>query len=94
MRFAGGRSQNAALSFARTDAAYQMLRAQFTARTVEKGYLALAAGELHAGGEIALPLAHDPKDARRMTAISDPEYAEAHAFPSSVTRTCGGCCCS
>jgi 23S rRNA pseudouridine1911/1915/1917 synthase len=71
---------------ARTDAAYQMLRAQFTARTVEKGYLALAAGELHAGGEIALPLAHDPKDARRMTAISDPEYAEAHAARPAVTR--------
>jgi 23S rRNA pseudouridine1911/1915/1917 synthase len=71
---------------ARTDAAYQMLRAQFTARTVEKGYLALAAGELHAGGEIALPLAHDPRDARRMMAISDPVYAEAHAARAAVTR--------
>jgi 23S rRNA pseudouridine1911/1915/1917 synthase len=71
---------------ARTDAAYQMLRAQFTARTVEKGYLALAAGELHAGGEIALPLAHDPHDARRMMAISDPEYAAEHAARAAVTR--------
>jgi 23S rRNA pseudouridine1911/1915/1917 synthase len=71
---------------ARTDAAYAMLRAQFTARSVEKGYLALAAGELHAGGEIALPLAHDPRDARRMMAISDPEYAEAHAARPAVTR--------
>lgn len=71
---------------ARTEAAYAMLRAQFTARTVDKGYLALAAGELHAGGEIALPLAHDPKDARRMMAISDPEYAEAHAARPAVTR--------
>jgi len=64
---------------ARTSAAYAMLRAQFTARTVEKGYLALTAGEIHAGGEIALPLAHDPKDARRMMAISDPDYAAEHA---------------
>ena len=71
---------------ARTLPAYAMLRAQFTARTVEKGYLALAAGEIHAGGEIALPLAHDPKDARRMMAISDPEYAEAHAARPAVTR--------
>lgn len=71
---------------ARTDAAYRMLRAQFTARTVEKGYLALAAGELHAGGEIALPLAHDPHDARRMMAISDPLYGEAHAARAAVTR--------
>jgi 23S rRNA pseudouridine1911/1915/1917 synthase len=53
---------------------------------VEKGYLALAAGELHAGGEIALPLAHDPHDARRMMAISDPEYAAEHAARAAVTR--------
>jgi 23S rRNA pseudouridine1911/1915/1917 synthase len=71
---------------ARTGAAWQMLRAQFTARSVEKGYLALVAGELHAGGEIALPLAHDPKDASRMMAISDPEYAEAHSARAAVTR--------
>src|SRR5437868_7305593 len=44
---------------ARTAAAHAMLRAQFAARTVDKGYLALAAGEIHAGGEIALPLLHD-----------------------------------
>ena len=71
---------------ARTDAAWQMLRAQFSGRTVEKGYLALCAGELHAGGEIALPLAHDPRDPSRMTAISDPEYAEAHGARPAVTR--------
>ncbi|HET7786234.1 MAG TPA: RluA family pseudouridine synthase [Myxococcales bacterium] len=70
---------------ARTDAAHSMLRAQFTARTVEKGYLALAAGEVHAGGEIALPLAHDPRDARRMMAISDAEYAEEHGARNAVT---------
>ncbi len=71
---------------ARTDAVHAMLRAQFAARTVEKGYLALVAGEIHAGGEIALPLAHDPRDARRMMAISDPEYAEEHAARNAVTR--------
>ena len=68
---------------ARTEAAHAMLRAQFTARSVEKGYLALAQGEIHAGGEIALPLAHDGP---RMTAISDPEYAEAHGARPAVTR--------
>ena len=71
---------------ARTDAAHQMLRAQFSARTVDKGYLALAAGEIHAGGEIALPLAHDSRDSSRMAAISDPEYAEAHGARPAVTR--------
>ncbi|MCA1825686.1 MAG: RluA family pseudouridine synthase [Myxococcales bacterium] len=68
---------------ARTGKAYQMLRAQFTARSVEKGYLALAQGEIHAGGEIALPLAHEGP---RMTAISDPEYAETHGARPAVTR--------
>lgn len=68
---------------ARNDSAYAMLRAQFTARTVDKGYLALAQGEIHAGGEIALPLAHEgPK----MAAISDPEYAAAHGARPAVTR--------
>jgi 23S rRNA pseudouridine1911/1915/1917 synthase len=71
---------------ARTDAAHAMLRAQFIARTVEKGYLALVAGELHAGGEIALPLAHDPHDARKMRAASDAGYAEAHGARPAVTR--------
>ena len=73
---------------ARTEAAHAMLRAQFTARTVEKGYLALAAGELHAGGEIALPLLHDPRDSRKMQAASDPAYAEEHgARPALTTFT-------
>ncbi|HEY2030280.1 MAG TPA: RluA family pseudouridine synthase, partial [Myxococcales bacterium] len=63
---------------ARTNAAHAMLRAQFAARTVDKGYLALVAGEIHAGGEIALPLFHDPRDPRRMLAASDAEFAEEH----------------
>jgi 23S rRNA pseudouridine1911/1915/1917 synthase len=68
---------------ARTDAAHAMLREQFTARTVDKGYLALVAGELHAGGEIALPLAHDgPK----MRAVSDESYAEEHGARPALTR--------
>jgi 23S rRNA pseudouridine1911/1915/1917 synthase len=71
---------------ARTEAAYAMLRAQFTARTVEKGYLALVAGEIHAGGEISLPLAHDPRDSSRMMAVSDLEYAEEHGARAAVTR--------
>ena len=70
---------------ARTDAAHAILRAQFTARTVEKGYLALVAGELHAGGEIALPLAHDPQDARKMRAAGDADYAEALGARPALT---------
>jgi len=71
---------------ARTDAGHALLRAQFAARTVEKGYLALVAGELHAGGEIDVPLAHDPHDARKVRAASDPEWAEAHEARPASTR--------
>jgi 23S rRNA pseudouridine1911/1915/1917 synthase len=71
---------------ARTEAAHAQLRAQFTARAVEKGYLALVAGELHAGGEIELALAHDPKDPRRVRAASDPEWAALHDARPALTR--------
>jgi 23S rRNA pseudouridine1911/1915/1917 synthase len=71
---------------ARTNGAHQALRAQFTARTIEKGYLALVAGELHAGGEIDLPLAHDPQDARKVRAASDPEWAALHGARPAMTR--------
>jgi len=71
---------------ARTEAAHAMLRAQFSARKVEKGYLALVAGELHAGGEVDVPLAHDPDDARRVRPASDPGWAETHRARPAVTR--------
>jgi 23S rRNA pseudouridine1911/1915/1917 synthase len=71
---------------ARTDSAHAALRAQFAARSVEKGYLALVSGELHAGGEVDLPLAHDPADARRVRAASDPEWAAAHSARPATTR--------
>jgi 23S rRNA pseudouridine1911/1915/1917 synthase len=71
---------------ARTEAAHAMLRAQFAARSVEKGYLALVAGELHAGGEIDVPLAHDPHDSRKVRAASDAEWAEAHGARPALTR--------
>ena len=83
------------LLFARTPSAHASLRAQFTARTVEKGYLALVAGELHASGEVDLPLAHDPHDARKVRAASDPEWAALHSARPALTRftplkLCGG----
>ncbi|GAC1339505.1 MAG: RluA family pseudouridine synthase [Myxococcales bacterium] len=71
---------------ARTPATHALLRAQFTARTVEKGYLALVAGEIHASGELDLPLAHDPQDARKVRAASDPEWAALHNARPALTR--------
>src|SRR5207253_76641 len=69
---------------ARTAAAYASLRAQFSRRTVQKGYLALVAGEVHAPGEVSLPLAHDPRDPRKMRAAGDPEWAEQHRARPAV----------
>ncbi len=71
---------------ARTNEAHAALRAQFAGRTIEKGYLALAWGELHAPGEIALPLAHDPHDPRKVRAASDPEWGELHGARPALTR--------
>jgi 23S rRNA pseudouridine1911/1915/1917 synthase len=53
---------------ARTAGVYLALRAAFRARTVEKWYLAVVAGcaaPLH-GLRTAVPLAHDPRDRRRL----------------------------
>ena len=53
---------------ARTRAAHCALRAALRARAVEKRYLAWVAGDASAldGARVALPLAHDPRDRRRM----------------------------
>jgi 23S rRNA pseudouridine1911/1915/1917 synthase len=71
---------------ARTSPAHAGLRAQFAAHTVKKAYLALVAGELHAGGEIDVPLVHDPRDDRRVRAASDPDWAEKHSARPALTR--------
>ena len=45
---------------ARTAAAFDALRAQFTAQTVEKTYLALVEGSVAVGGTLENDLVHDP----------------------------------
>ncbi len=45
---------------ARTAQAFEALRAQFTAQTVEKTYLALVEGSVAVGGTLENDLAHDP----------------------------------
>jgi len=51
---------------ARTQTAWEELRAQFARRAVEKTYLALVAGRLEGPARIATPLAHDPRRPGRM----------------------------
>jgi len=67
---------------ARTRAAHHALRAALRARTVEKRYLAWVAGDASAlaGARIALPLAHDPHDRRRMV----PATAGMRAWPAET----------
>jgi 23S rRNA pseudouridine1911/1915/1917 synthase len=56
---------------ARTQAAFDDLRLQFRHRQVKKKYWALVWGRTEAEGSVAYPIAHDPRDKKRMRAISD-----------------------
>lgn len=62
------------LLVAKTQAAFEALRNQFRRRQITKKYLALVWGQTEAVGSISYPLAHDPRDPRRMRALvqSDP----------------------
>ena len=76
---------------ARARAAHRALRAALRARAVEKRYLAWVAGDASAldGARVALPLAHDPRDRRRMV----PAAAGMRAWPAetSVMVVSTGC---
>lgn len=74
------------LAAARTPEAHQALRAAFSARAVEKRYLAAVSGPLADEGEIELPVAHAPGDARKMVALgSEDEAARLKARPARTT---------
>src|SRR5580700_8666995 len=63
------RGTSGVILVARTDAAHRALAAQFSGRTVEKIYLALAQGRvLDDTGRIERPIARDPVHRTRMTA--------------------------
>ncbi len=66
---------------ARDRAAFRALREAFRAGAVEKTYLALVAGDA-AAREIALAIAHDPGDRRRVRAVSDEEALALDARPA------------
>ena len=56
---------------AKTQTAFDRLREQFRHRQVAKIYWALVWGTTDAAGVIDLPLAHDPRDKRRMRAVPE-----------------------
>ncbi len=56
---------------AKTQTAFDRLREQFRRRQVAKIYWALVWGTTNSEGVIDLPLAHDPRDKRRMCVVSE-----------------------
>ena len=87
---------------ARTAAAFENLRAQFSAQTVKKTYLALVEGAVAVGGTLEGDLAHDPTlpfcrmiDARqnRLTNAQRASLKPLHAVTSfkPLSMTTAGC---
>ena len=63
------RETSGALLVAKTQEAFAALRIQFQQKQITKKYLALVWGETEAAGTLSYPLAHDPRDPRRMRAL-------------------------
>jgi 23S rRNA pseudouridine1911/1915/1917 synthase len=80
------RETSGVVLWARTRETFDALRAQFAAKTVEKRYHALVAGFVEGVGELAVPLAHDPKDAKKMVATPYPAEAEELKARPAITR--------
>jgi 23S rRNA pseudouridine1911/1915/1917 synthase len=71
---------------AKTQRAFDRLKAQFRDRKVKKNYWALVWGITADEGTIAYPLAHDPRDPTRMRALAEPTPAAAPRSWKAVTR--------
>jgi 23S rRNA pseudouridine1911/1915/1917 synthase len=80
------RETSGVVLWARRREAFDALRAQFAARTVEKRYFALVEGFVEGTGDLEVPLAHDPHDARRMVATPYPADAAALKARPATTR--------
>ncbi len=65
------RDTSGILLAARTLQAYRELRRQFRAGEVVKEYLALVHGDVRGPGEVATPIAHDPRHPSRMRLCPD-----------------------
>lgn len=75
-----------AIVAARSAEAWRALRASFGAGDVEKRYLALVGGAPGEGGEIDIPIAHHPKNARKMIACALPDEAQRIKARPALTR--------
>jgi 23S rRNA pseudouridine1911/1915/1917 synthase len=74
------------LLVAKTNVAFDQLRGQFRRRAIRKTYWSLVWGDAEAQGEIALPMAHDSRDRRRMRVIQPPQNARRQRVWPALTR--------
>jgi 23S rRNA pseudouridine1911/1915/1917 synthase len=74
------------LLVAKTNIAFDQMRGQFRRRAIRKTYWALVWGDAEAQGEIALPLAHDSRDRRRMRVTQPSENAQRQRAWPALTR--------
>jgi 23S rRNA pseudouridine1911/1915/1917 synthase len=71
---------------AKTQAAFEHLRAQFRRRQIRKTYSALVWGVTADEGSIAYPLAHDSRDSKRMRAVVEAPPGPAHRSWNAFTQ--------
>ena len=74
------------LLFAKNPEALTGLRALSQAGKMRKVYLARVVGALKGRGKIEFPIAHDPKNAKRMRAARSPEESKAWKARPAITR--------
>ncbi|MGH7836366.1 MAG: RluA family pseudouridine synthase [Candidatus Binataceae bacterium] len=72
-----------ALIIARTNEALATLRAAIRSGAIAREYLALAAGRIESAVEITAPIAHHPKNPRKMVVVTEAHAATA-ARPAST----------
>jgi len=70
---------------AKNQEAYDDLRAQFRAGEIQKCYWALGWGRVRKQGAVELPLAHNPKDKRKMSAVEERHSRYKKIWPA-LTR--------
>lgn len=80
------RETSGVVLWSRTKEAFEFIRAQFSAKTVEKRYYALVEGFVEGVGELNVPLGHDPQDARKMLAAPYPAEAEKLKARPALSR--------
>jgi 23S rRNA pseudouridine1911/1915/1917 synthase len=71
---------------AKTQLIFTAMRSQFRRRVVRKKYLALVSGFTAEAGTIASPLAHDPKDRRKMQVVTTGRIETERKLWPALTR--------